>query len=157
MKLAQEGGLDLVEVAPNAEPPVCRLLDYGKFRYVQTKKERESQKVQKGNLMREVRLRTRIGEHDRQAKTRSVRKLLEEGYKVKLSVMFRGREITHPELGVKLLRTVAEDLKEVARLERTPTMEGRMINIILLPSLPKDSKDESSVGKEQQEVESAQA
>ena len=147
-------------MAPNANPPVCRILDYGKFRYVQTKKERESHKVQKTNLMREVRFRTRIGIHDRQAKTRLVKKLLEEGYKVKLSVMFRGREITHPELGVKLLRTVAEDLKEDARLERVPSMEGRMINIILSPNTQKESKSDQTETESEvavkEEVESAQ-
>ena len=144
----------MVEVAPSAVPPVCRLLDYGKFRYVQTKKERESHKTQKSNLLREVRFRTRIGIHDRQSKTRLVKKLLEEGSKVKVSVMFRGREITHPELGVNLLRTVAEDLKQDARLERTPTMEGRMINIILAPNLQKDTK--GSQREPEEELEGAQ-
>ncbi len=109
--------------------------------------------------MREVRFRTRIGVHDRQAKTRLVKKLLEEGYKVKLSVMFRGREITHPELGVKLLRTVAEDLKEDARLERVPSMEGRMINIILSPNTQKESKSDQTETESEvavkEEVESA--
>ena len=144
LNMSQERGLDLVEVAPNSVPPVCRILDYGKFRYVQTKKERESSKVQKGNLLREVRFRTRIGEHDRQSKTRLVKKLLTQGYKVKLSIMFRGREITHPDLGVKILRIVAEDLKEEARLDRAPTMEGRMMNIILSPNPEKESKSEKS-------------
>ncbi len=148
MRIAQEKGLDLVEVAPGAAPPVCRLLDYGKFRYVQTKKERESHKTQKSNLLREVRFRTRIGLHDRLAKTRQIKKLLEEGSKVKVSVVFRGREITHPELGIKLLRTVAEDLRDDARLEKTPAMEGRMINIILAPN---NQKTTGSAQKEPRE------
>jgi translation initiation factor IF-3 len=145
LSMSLERGLDLVEVAPNSVPPVCRILDYGKFRYAQSKKERESSKVQKGNLLREVRFRTRIGEHDRQSKTRLAKKLLTQGYKVKLSVMFRGREITHPDLGVKILRIVAEDLKEDARLDRTPTMEGRMMNIILSPNPDKELKNEKSM------------
>ena len=157
LNMSEERGLDLVEVAPNSAPPVCRILDYGKFRYVQTKKERESNKVQKGNLLREVRFRTRIGEHDRQAKTRLVKKLLTQGYKVKLSIMFRGREITHPDLGVKILRIVAEDLKEDARLDRAPTMEGRMMNIILSPNPVKESKNEKPTSNtaSKEEVKSA--
>ena len=133
IQLAQERGLDLVEVAPAAQPPVCRLLDYGKFRYIQTKKEREGRKTQKVNLLREVRFRPRIGEHDMQAKRRVVKKLLDEGSKVKLTVMFRGREITHQDLGVELLRRTAEAFKDEAKLEKAPTMEGRRLSIVISP------------------------
>ena len=133
IQLAQERGLDLVEVAPAAQPPVCRLLDYGKFRYVQTKKEREGRKTQKINLLREVRFRPRIGDHDMEAKRRVVKKLLDEGSKVKLTVMFRGREITHQDLGVELLRRTAEAFKDEAKLEKTPTMEGRRLSIVIAP------------------------
>ena len=134
IKLAQERELDLVEVAPNSDPPVCRLLDYGRFRYVQAKKEKEARKSQKFTVLREVRMRTRIGLHDRLAKTKIISKLLGSGAKVKVAVLFRGREVTHPELGITLLRGVAEDLKEEAKLEKTPTMEGRAISIILTPA-----------------------
>ena len=133
IQLAQERGLDLVEVAPAAQPPVCRLLDYGKFRYIQTKKEREGRKTQKVNLLREVRFRPRIGEHDMAAKRRIVKKLLDEGSKVKLTVMFRGREITHQDLGVELLRRTAEAFKDEAKLEKAPTMEGRRLSIVIAP------------------------
>ncbi len=131
--LAQERGLDLVEVAPGANPPVCRLMDYGKFRYLQTKKEREARKGQKLTLLREVRFRPRIGVHDMEAKSRQVRKLLDEGAKVKLTVMFRGREITHQEIGIDLLRRVAETFKEDAKLEKAPSLEGRRLSIIITP------------------------
>lgn len=132
LQLAEERGLDLVEVAPHAEPPVCRFLDYGRFRYMQTKKERESRKTQKYTLLRQVRMRPRIGIHDLNAKTQQVRKLLDEGAKVKVSVLFRGREITHPEQGIVLLRKVAEDVQDKAKLERAPSMEGRMMTITLV-------------------------
>ena len=132
-QLAQERGLDLVEVAPAAQPPVCRLLDYGKVKYIQTKKEREGRRTQKVNLLREVRFRPRIGDHDMEAKRRQVKKLLEEGSKVKLTVMFRGREITHQEIGVELLRRTAEAFKDEVKLEKAPTMEGRRLSIIIAP------------------------
>ena len=131
--MARDQGVDLVEVSPNASPPVCRLLDYGRFRYTQTKRDREARKSQKTNVVREVRFRPRIAEHDRISKIRRIQELLGEGAKVKVSVMFRGREITHPELGVTLLRGVAEQLKEEAKLETPPLMEGRRLNIILAP------------------------
>ena len=147
IQLAQERGLDLVEVAPAAQPPVCRLLDYGKFRYLQTKKEREGRKTQKINLLREVRFRPRIGDHDMEAKKRQVKKLLEEGSKVKLTVMFRGREITHQDIGVELLRRTAEALREEAKLEKAPTMEGRRLSIIIAPigQRPKAEKEPETV------------
>ena len=103
-EVAQKHNLDIVEVAPAAVPPVCRLMDYGKFKYLQTKKEREARKSQKLSLLREVRLRPKIGQHDFDAKARSAKKLLEGGDKVKVTIMFRGRENTHPELGFNLLK-----------------------------------------------------
>jgi translation initiation factor IF-3 len=147
IQLAQERGLDLVEVAPAAQPPVCRLLDYGKFRYIQTKKEREGRKGQKVNLLREVRFRPGIGEHDIEAKKRLVKKLLEEGAKVKLTVMFRGREMTHQDIGVQLLHRTAEAFKEEAKLEKAPTMEGRRLSIIIAPlsQRPKAEKEPETV------------
>lgn len=134
LKLAQERELDLVEVAPNSVPPVCRLLDYGKFRYLQTKREREARRTRKTTELAEVRFRPRIGAHDLDSKVGKIRELLDEGTKVRVSVMFRGREITHPELGVKILRNVAETLKDVSKLQRAPAMEGRYMVIHLSPS-----------------------
>jgi translation initiation factor IF-3 len=134
LALARDRDLDLVEVAPNSVPPVCRLLDYGKFRYLQSTKEREMRKTQKTNTLREVRFRPRIGKHDIESKERLVHKLLEEGAKVKVSVMFRGREMDHPEIAVNLLRQVHEALKDDAKLEQSPNLEGRFMSIILAPS-----------------------
>ena len=128
IRLADERGLDLVEVAPGAKPPVTRIMDYGKFRYQTTRKEREARKASKGkvtNELREVRMKTRIGIHDRSAKTRLIKRLLTQGSKVKVSIMFRGREMDHPEIGMGLLKAVAEDLIDDAMLERPPTFKGR--------------------------------
>ncbi len=141
---AKNHNLDLVEVAATAVPPVCRLLDYGKYKYEQAKKEREARKSQKVSLLREVRLRPKIGDHDFEAKARLAGKLLDGGDKVKVTVMFRGREITHPEIGWKLLRRMAESLKEVASVEGQPLMAGRRMNVILLPvatQKPKKAKE----------------
>lgn len=134
MSLAQEKNLDLVEVSATADPPVCRILDYGKLRYMHAKKVKESKKSQKSTIMREVRFRPNIGTHDLEAKTRKVKNLLDDGTKVRVAVFFRGREVTHPELGMSLLKRVAEQLKDDARLERPPTMEGRALAIILTPN-----------------------
>lgn len=131
--LARRSNLDLVEVAPTAIPPVCRLMDYGKYRYEQTKKEREAKKGQKPSLLKEVRLRPKIGEHDYEAKVRSIRKQLEDGDKVKVTIMFRGREITHSELGIKILKRAAEELSEVANVEGQPTLLGNRIHLMLVP------------------------
>jgi len=131
LETARKHNLDLVEVAATATPPVCRLLDYGKYRYEQVKKEREARKSQKVSLLREVRLRPKIGDHDFEAKARSVRKLLNEGNKVKVTILFRGREVTHPEFGRRLLQRMTDIVKEVASIERPPLMEGRRMNIIL--------------------------
>ncbi len=137
LEMATEKGLDLVEVAPSANPPVCRLLNYGKFRDEATRKEREARKASKtksNNSVREVRMKTRIGDHDREAKTRLVKRLLTEGSKVRVSVMFRGREVQHPQIGMALLKNVAEDLQEDALLEKAPSFEGRFLAMILAPS-----------------------
>lgn len=136
--LARDKGLDLVEVAPTTDPPVCRLLDYGRFKYVQTKKEREARKSQKSTALREMRMRPGIGQHDLDAKFRTVQKLLATGAKVKLSVIFRGRSIAHPELGFELLKKVAQGLEQEAKLERAPAMEGRTLSIIMTPIPRKD-------------------
>jgi translation initiation factor IF-3 len=133
LEIARKNNLDLVEVAPVAVPPVCRLLDYGKYKYEQAKKERELRKSQKISDLREVRLRPKIGDHDFEAKARSVKKLLEEGDKVKVTVMFRGREITHPEIGWKLLQRMIESQQGAATIDRQPSMEERRMTLVLSP------------------------
>ena len=140
--VARNRELDLVEVAPTSVPPVCRLLDYGKYKYEQTKKERDAKKGRKVALLREVRLRPKIGIHDFEAKSRTARKLLADGDKVKVTVLFRGREITHPELGHKLLQRMTETLNESASMERQPIIEGKRMNIILTPVTKAKVKEE---------------
>jgi translation initiation factor IF-3 len=149
LELARKDNLDLVEVAPVAVPPVCRLLDYGKFKYEQARKERELRKSQKVSLLREVRLRPKIGNHDFEAKARSVKKLLYEGDKVKVTIMFRGREITHPEIGFKLLQRMEETQKETATVDRHPAMEGRRMTLVLSPL-----SEQKTTGKEETKKES---
>jgi len=144
-EVAKKQNLDLVEVAPSATPPVCRLLDYGKYKYEQEKKERELRKTQKVSMLREVRLRPSIDNHDFEAKARLATKLLNEGDKVKVTIMFRGREITHPELGRGLLQRIAESLKEVASLERQPLLEGKRMSVIFAPTVTQKAKEEKEV------------
>jgi len=132
-EMARKANLDLVEVAPTAAPPVCRVMDYGKYKYEQTKKEREARKGQKISLLREVRLRPKIGEHDFEAKSRLARKLLGGGDKVKITILFRGREVTHPELGRKLLQRMSDTLKDAAAADGQPMMDERRMHVILTP------------------------
>ncbi len=147
LETARKQNLDLVEVAATAAPPVCRLLDYGKYKYEQTKREREARRSQKVLLLREVRLRPKIGNHDFEAKARSAMRLLNKGDKVKVTVMFRGREITHADIGLRLLQRMAELLKEVASLEVKPTMEGRRMSILLSPAAIQKTKVKEEVEK----------
>lgn len=148
-EVAQKHNLDLVEVAATATPAVCRIMDYGKYKYLQTKKEREARKGQKLSLLREVRLRPKIGEHDFDAKARKARKLLEGGDKVKVTIMFRGRENTHPELGLRLLDRMWESLKELSSVEKQPTREGARLHIILTPLASQKNKAKEDIEKEQ--------
>lgn len=141
-EIARNRNLDLVEVAPTAVPPVCRLLDYGKYKYEQAKKEREARKSQRIVLVREVRLRPKIGDHDFESKVRLTKKLLDGGDKVKIAVLFRGREISHPELGLRLLQRMSESLKGEASVEGQPLMEGRRMNIVLAPVAAQKTKAE---------------
>ncbi len=142
LQMARQSDVDLVEVAPNAEPPVARLLDYGKLRYLYSKKDRESKKGQKSTELREVRFRPNIGVHDLNAKMRKVREFIEDGSKVKLTVRFRGREAVHQQLGLSVLKRVADDLKDDVRLEKPPAMEGRALSMILIPSQNRTDKVE---------------
>jgi translation initiation factor IF-3 len=152
---ARESGLDLVEVDPNGNPPVCRILDYGKWKYEQAKKERDSRKHQKGTMIHEVRLRPRTGQHDIDLKVRIAQRLLAEGDKVKLSVMFRGRELAHPEVGREVLDKALAGLEGEASIEKPPGMEGRFLSVILTPAVKKPVKE--SGGGEKEEPEPAAA
>ena len=143
LETARKHNLDLVEVAPTAVPPVCRLLDYGKYKYEQAKKERELRKSQKVSLLREVRLRPKIDNHDFEAKARLVRKLLDEGDRVKVAVRFRGREITHPEIGWRLIQRMTESLQGVAAIAKQPVIEGRSMSVILAPAVAQKTKAEA--------------
>jgi translation initiation factor IF-3 len=143
LEMAKEADLDLVEVAPTAVPPVCRLLDYGKFKYEQAKKERESRKLQHMSVLREIRMRPKIDTHDLQMKARNAEKFLKSGDKVKVTVMFRGREMVHPEIGRAILERVAEQLKDVSVIEKPPNMEGRFLSAILAPGHTKTARDEA--------------
>jgi len=134
LRIAQEAELDLVEVAPNAQPPVCRVMDFGKFLYERTKKEREARKSQTKIEVKEIRLRPKTNEHHRSFKTRDARRWLLDGMKVKVTVRFRGREITYPELALEDLKEIAEELSDVAAVEQAPNMEGRVMTMVLSPS-----------------------
>ncbi len=134
---AEEAGLDLVEVAPDAKPPVCRIMDYGKYKYLMSKKAHESKKKQTIIHVKEVKLRVKTDEHDLQFKVRNAKKFLSHGDKVKVTLMFRGREITHPELGRSKLVRVGEALKEVGTVEQRPKLEGRNMTMLLSPIQPK--------------------
>lgn len=134
LDMARERGLDLVEVAPNASPPVCRLMDYGKFRYEQSRKERDSKKNQHVVKVKEVRIEPKIGDHDLETKGRNAAKFLDAGNRVKLTVLFRGRSITHPELGKDLLDRLTEQLEGHGIIEQAPRMEGRTMTMHMAPA-----------------------
>ncbi len=136
LRIAREKGLDLVEVSPTAEPPVCRVMDYGKFLYEQAKKEREAKKAQKQIEVKEIRLRPKTDDHHIGFKVRDARRWLIEGMKVKVRVRFRGREITYPEIAREQLVEVAQELADVAVVEQEANMEGRTMLMVLAP-IPK--------------------
>ncbi|MBT9173953.1 MAG: Translation initiation factor IF-3 [Syntrophomonadaceae bacterium] len=133
LRVAAEKNLDLVAIAMNAKPPVCRVMDFGKYKYEQGKREKEARKNQKIITVKEVKVRPNIEDHDFQVKLKNARRFLQDGDKVKASVMFRGREITHPELGRKLLVRLAKDVEDLANMERDPKVEGRNMVMILTP------------------------
>ena len=133
IRMAEEVGLDLVEVSPNAVPPVCKIIDYGKFKYEAQKKANIARKKQKTVDIKEIKMRPAIDTHDYETKMRSARRFLEEGDKVKVTVRFRGREMMHAERGMIVLERIQTDLGEVAKVEQTPKMEGRMMTMIVAP------------------------
>lgn len=149
LQIAREHELDLVEVAPTASPPVCKILDYGKYKYEQAKKERKAKKGQKVGLLREVRLRPKIEDHDLQGKIKITRKLLGEGSKVKVRVRFRGRERVYPEMGVKVLQKLTESLKDVAMVSNLSTGETGNMFAVLAPVPREKSKEVKSNAKAQ--------
>jgi translation initiation factor IF-3 len=156
LQLARERDLDLIEVAPNAQPPVCRIMDYGKHRYQQSKRERDARKRQKATEVRLLRMRPQIGSHDLGIKLRKLRQMLGEGSKVRVSLRFRGREMSRPELGTRLFDRIAQELADVAQAEGRPHMEGRMMNVMLAPkpsvrAAPK--KKEKAAPDAQEQVE----
>jgi translation initiation factor IF-3 len=130
---AEGFGLDLVEVSPNADPPVCKILDYGKFKYEAQKKKNEAKKKQKVIEVKEIKMRPNIDEHDYQTKMRSVNRFLSDGDKVKLTMRFRGREMAHQEIGLNVLKRVQEEVAEVAKVEAHPKLEGRQMIMVVAP------------------------
>uniref|UniRef100_UPI0038CDB872 translation initiation factor IF-3 n=1 Tax=Primorskyibacter aestuariivivens TaxID=1888912 RepID=UPI0038CDB872 len=135
LEMAQDAGLDLVEISPNANPPVCKIMDFGKFKYEQQKRESEARKKQKIIEVKEVKFRPNTDTHDYEVKMRNVFKFLENGDKVKVTLRFRGREMAHQNLGRELLERVAEDVKEIGKIENMPKMEGRQM-IMMIGPLP---------------------
>lgn len=133
MRIAHERELDLVEIAPNGKPPVCKLMDYGKYRFDQLKREKEAKKNQRIVSLKEVKLRINIEAHDFEVKAKNAEKFLSAKDKVKVTIMFRGREITHPELGIEICQRMAERLAEIASVEKPAKVEGRNMTMILAP------------------------
>src|SRR5918912_896620 len=133
LDMAAQAGLDLVEVAANADPPVCKILDYGKFKYEEQKKKNEARKKQKVIEVKEIKLRPGIDDHDYDVKMRSMVKFIEEGDKVKVTMRFRGRELAHQELGMNVLMRVRDDLDAIAKVEQMPRMEGRQMTMVIWP------------------------
>nr|WP_247651070.1 translation initiation factor IF-3 [Roseovarius autotrophicus] len=134
LEMAEEAGLDLVEISPNATPPVCKIMDFGKFKYEQQKREAEARKKQKIIEVKEVKFRPGTDTHDYEVKMRNVLRFLEGGDKVKITLRFRGREMAHQHLGRELLERIAEDVKELGRVENMPKMEGRQMIMIIGPA-----------------------
>ncbi len=133
LERARQSGLDLVEVSPNAAPPVCKILDYGKFKYEAQKRANQARKKQKTFDVKEIKMRPGIDQHDYDVKMRAVTKFLETGDKVKVTMRFRGREMTHQEIGMGVLMRVREDLEEVAKVEQSPKLEGRQMTMVVAP------------------------
>lgn len=147
LKIAQEADLDLVEVAPNSKPPVCRVMDYGKFVYERSKKDRESRKAQFKVEIKEIRLRPKTTAHHRSFKVRDARRWLTQGKKVKVRVRFRGREIHYPELALEDMREIADELSDVGDIEQAPGLEGRTMLMVLAPGKGRPAKKSKPEGE----------
>ena len=133
LRVAEDAGLDLVEIAPNSTPPVCKILDYGKFRFLEQKKAAEARKKQKTVEVKEIKLRPGIDDHDYDVKMRAMNKFIEEGDKVKVTMRFRGRELAHQDIGMNVLMRVRDDLDAIAKVEQMPRMEGRQMVMVMAP------------------------
>lgn len=133
LQLADEQGLDLVEVAPNERPPVCRIMDYGKYKYQRSKRQQQAKKKQKIILVKEIKLRPKTEEHDYHFKMQHVRRFIQDGHKAKVTIIFRGREMAHTELGRRILDRVVTDMEDIATVEQTPKQEGRNMTVVLAP------------------------
>lgn len=159
LDIARERNLDLVEISPNATPPVCKLMDFGRFKYEQAKKENEARKNQKTITLKEIRMRPRTDDHDIDVKTRKIQEFLAEGDKVRVSVQFRGAEMRHPDIGRRMLDEIAEVLKGTAVIERSPMMEGRMMSMIVsrAPGWEPPKKQAPGISKRQAKHEHAAA
>jgi translation initiation factor IF-3 len=144
LRRARELDLDLVEVAPQADPPVCRIMDYGKAKYEEEQKQKEARKRQSQISVKEIKMRPKISDNDYRTKSGHVRRFLNDGAKVRASIMFRGREMTHTELGLKLLDRLAEDMRELATVEATPKVDGRNMVMVLAPHKPKQKPKEQA-------------
>jgi len=156
LRIAEEAELDLVEVAPNANPPVCRVLDFGKFAYEQTKKEREARKHQKKIEVKTIRLSPRTGDYHKDIGVRNARKWLEEGKKVRFMVRFKSREISYPEIGQKALQDIAEELSDIAVVEQQPTLEGWRMTLTLVPESAVPQKSQAGSAEAPKEPEATQ-
>jgi translation initiation factor IF-3 len=152
LAMAREMGLDLVEVAAQASPPVCRIMDFGKFKYEEAQKAKESRKKASNISVKEMKYRPKIGRGDFATKTRKVKEFLEEGHKVKVTIMFRGREVQHPELGRRILDNVAEEVADVARVEAMPKQDGRNMTMVLGP----DKKAQAAARRAREEGATAE-
>ena len=141
LSIALEKSLDLVEIAPSAKPPVCRLMDFGKFKFEQNKREKDARKKQKIISIKEVKLRPNIEEHDFMVKAKNAKKFLAAGDKVKVTIMFRGREVTHPDLGEKLSQRMVSELSDCSAVERPPKLEGKNMITILVPKVDNTKED----------------
>ncbi len=144
IQIAREAELDLVEVSPNATPPVCRVLDFGKFLYEREKKEREARKAQTKIEVKEIRLRPKTNDHHRGFKVKDARRWLEQGNKVRVTIRFRGREMDYPELALNDLKEIAQELSDISTVEQPPAIEGRSMSVMLAPGAPKGKKKAES-------------
>jgi translation initiation factor IF-3 len=156
LRISRERQLDLVVVAPNAKPPVCRIMDYGKYKYEQSKREKEARKKQKVITVKEVRLRPNIDQHDLEVKLKNVRRFLAGGDKVKVIIRFRGRQIAYTDAGKKLLNDIAEEVKELGTVEKGAKVEGKQMTMIIAPKQDKPEKQAEKKQPQQQEKEGVQ-
>lgn len=143
LNLAEQAGLDLVEISAGSVPPVCKIIDYGKYRYDQTKREKESKKAQHQIKLKEVKIKPNIAEHDLETKLRQAKQFITEGNKVKVTCVFRGREMAHTEIGRKLVQRVCDDLEEIAQPEAPPKQFGRMLGVVLAPGAKKKKENKT--------------